>query len=222
MISSITDFGEVLKTTFLEKAITLHDVSWQDYKILQSAIEFERPRMKMSLCHEKLTIFSSFSSLHEVIKLTLEGLISMIVLENRCNIISVGQATMRSVNRKIATEPDASYYIQKADFVELKDYVPDEIDLVPDLIIEIDERHKSDDKFEIYAAFGIKEFWLYSREVLHIFMLTETGEYLEAEKSAALPILTAKALTDFINRAQKEEQFKVLGEFQNWLKENKQ
>ncbi len=222
MISSITDLGEVLKTTFLEKAVTLHDVSWRDYKILQSAIEFERPRMKMSLWRENLTILTSFSSFHEGIKLTLERLISMIMLENKCNIIFVGQATMRSANRRIATEPDASFYIQNAECVELKDYVPDECDLVPDLVIEIDEKHRSDDKFEIYVAFGIKEFWLYSREVLHIFRLTETGEYLEAEKSASLPILTAKALTDFINRAQKEEQFKVLGEFQNWLKENKQ
>jgi Uma2 family endonuclease len=222
MISSITDFGEILKTTFFEKAITLDNISWQDYKILQSVIEFERPRMKMSLLRENLTILSSFSSLHELIKLTIEGLISTTMLETRTNIISVGQATMRSVNHKIATEPDASYYIQNADFVELKDYVPDEIDLVPDLVVEIDRNHSFDDKVEIYAAFGIKEFWLYSREVLHIFRLTETGEYLEAEKSAALPILSAKVLTDFINRSQKEEQFKVLSEFQNWVVENKQ
>jgi Uma2 family endonuclease len=88
-------------------------------------------------------------------------------------------------------------------------------------VVEIDETHKSDDKFEIYAAFGIKEFWLYDGELMRIFEFSDTGEYLLSEKSLALPILTAKVLTDFLNRSQTDDQFEVLNDFQNWLQNNK-
>jgi Uma2 family endonuclease len=88
-------------------------------------------------------------------------------------------------------------------------------------VVEIDEIHKSDDKFEIYAAFGIKEFWLYDAEILRMFELSEKGEYLLIEKSISLPILTAADLTEFLNRSQSEDQFEVLLDFENWLQENK-
>ncbi len=221
MISSIADFGETLKTTFLEKAITLHDISWQDYKVLQAAIEIERPRMKMSLCGGKLTISTVATMFHERLKTTLEGIISVMMMNLQINIVAVGQATLRSAIRQIATEPDASYFIQNAASVELKNYVADELDSFPDLVVEINDTHKSDDKFKIYATFGIKEFWLYDAEVLRIFELSETGEYLLSENSLALPFLTAKVLTEFLSRSQREDQFQVLLDFQKWLQENK-
>ena len=95
------------------------------------------------------------------------------------------------------------------------------MDTPPDLVVEIDETHKSDDKFEIYAAFGIKEFWLYDAEILRIFKLSETGEYLLSNNSLALPILTAETLTEFLNRSQRENQLDVLLDFEKWLQENK-
>ncbi|MGI8639583.1 MAG: Uma2 family endonuclease [Pyrinomonadaceae bacterium] len=221
MISSVADFGETLKTTFLNKVITLHGVSWEDYKVLQKAIEIERPRMKMSLCRGKLTILTAATLFHEIIKTTLEGIISLTMMKTRREIIATGQATMRSASEQIATEPDASYFIQNADSVELKNYVADELDLAPDLVVEIEENYKSDDKFEIYAAFGIKEFWLYDARVLRMFELSKTGEYLLIEKSIALPILTGEVLTQFLNRSQTEDQFQVLLDFEKWLQENK-
>jgi len=138
MISSIADFGETLKTTFLEKAITLHDISWQDYKVLQAAIEVERPRMKMSLCRGMLTISTVATMFHEFIKSTLEGIISVTMMNLQVNIVATGQATLRSAIRQIATEPDASYFIQNAGSIELKNYVADELRLAPDLVVEID------------------------------------------------------------------------------------
>ena len=219
MISSIADFGETLKTRFLEKAITLHDISWQDYKVLQAAIEIERPRMKMSLCGGKLTISTVATMFHERLKTTLEGIISVTMMNLQINIVAVGQATLRSAIRH--TEPDASYFIQNAASVKLSNYVADELNSFPDLVVEINNTHKSDDKFKIYATFGIKEFWLYDTEVLRIFELSETGEYLLSENSLALPILTAEVLTEFLNRSQRDDQFEVLPDFEKWLQENK-
>ena len=211
----------MLKTTFLEKAISLHDISWEDYKVLQTAIEVERPRLKMSLWDRKLTISTVATMFHERLKSTLEGIILATMMNLQINIVAVGQATLRSAIRQIATEPDASYFIQNAASVELKSYVPNELELFPDLVVEIDETHKSDDKFEIYAAFGIKEFWLYDARILRIFKLTDRGEYLLSKNSLALPILTAETLTGFLNRSQREDQFDVLLDFEKWLQENK-
>jgi len=54
-----------------------------------------------------------------------------------------------------------------------------------------------------------------------MFELSETGEYFLIEKSVALPILTDKVLTEFLNRSQSEDQFEILLDFEKWLQENK-
>ncbi len=41
------------------------------------------------------------------------------------------------------------------------------------------------------------------------------------ESSAALPILTAELLTDFLNRSRTETQSKILFAFEDWLKTQK-
>lgn len=128
---------------------------------------------------------------------------------------------MRSKKKAIGLEPDASYYVKRAGKVEPLDYVPNEPDLPPDIVIEIDVHHGSDDKFEIYAEFGVSEFWQYENENLRMFKLQENGEYKEIERSEQLPVLTGAILTEFLKRGLNEEQFTLLTDFQKWLAENK-
>jgi Uma2 family endonuclease len=127
--------------------------------------------------------------------------------------------TLTSSKTRKGADPDESYYVQNAHRTNLKKRLfDDETDTPPDIVVEIDGTHKSTDKFEIYAAFGIREFWLYDTETLRIFELSETGEYLLSEKSVALPILTADTLTEFLNRSRTEDQFEVLADFQKRMR----
>jgi Uma2 family endonuclease len=221
MTVATLNLQEIIADIKLEQPTVLYGVSWEDYLEYAKAT-LDKSNYKMTYNRGVLKIMGNALK-HENLSRFLDRLVTLVGLFFRKNIVPAGSMTLVSNKLRKGADPDESYYIQNAHLANIKDKLFDDAtDTPPDLVVEIDRSHSSDDKFEIYAAFGIKEFWLYSREVLHIFRLTETGEYLESEKSEALPILTAKALTDFINRAQKEEQFKVLSEFQNWLEENKQ
>jgi Uma2 family endonuclease len=214
------DLQEIIADATLEQPTVLYGVSWEDY-LEYAETALNQSNYKISYNRGVLKIMV-LALKHENISRFIHSLVIILGLSSGKNIVSAGSMTLVSNKLRKGADPDESYYIQNAHLANIKDKLFDDAtDTPPDLVVEIDRSHSSDDKFEIYAAFGIKEFWLYSREVLHIFRLTETGEYLEAEKSDALPMLSAEILTDFINRSQKEEQFKVLSEFQNWVVENK-
>ncbi|MBK8147704.1 MAG: Uma2 family endonuclease [Acidobacteria bacterium] len=134
-------------------------------------------------------------------------------------IISTGSATLRSKRRNFGVEPDLSYFVSKADIHQTKATVEEEIDLAPDIVVEIDIHHKSDQKVEIYAEFGISEFWRYDGERLVISRLQPDGSYLAIPDSVEIPVLNAEVLSEFLARGQKEKQFVVLSDFQNWLGE---
>lgn len=211
---------ELLADIAPEKPKILYGVSWEDYVELSEAT-LDKTNFKISFNRGVLKIMGQGFS-HENISRFIEKLMTVIGLILDQNIVSAGSMSLISKRIRKGADPDESYYIQNAHLASFKDELyDDETDTLPDLVVEIDKSHGSDDKFEIYAAFGIKEFWLYSNGVLQIFALAETGEYLRSETSLALPILTAANLTEFINRGQKEKQFKVLRDFQDWLEENK-
>jgi len=220
MTAATLDIEEILVGITPGAPKILYGVSWEDYVELSEAT-IDKTNLKISYNRGVLKIMGQGFN-HENISRFTDGLITIMGLFLNDNIVPAGSMTLISNKVRKGADPDESYYIQNAQLASFKDDLfDDETDTPPDLVVEIDKSHSSDDKFEIYAAFGIREFWLYSRQTLHIFLLSETGEYLKAEKSEALPVLTAKVLTDFINRAQNEEQFKVLSDFQNWLQENK-
>jgi Uma2 family endonuclease len=194
-------------------------IDWQTYEEISKEIGESRA-VQLTYKKGSLTIIP-VTEIHEMLIVLLERMIGLVSLAVRKNIIPTGKATMRSKRRNYGVEPDLSYFVSKADIHQIKNYVSNEIELAPDIVGEIDIHHPSDDKFEIYAEFGISEFWQYNGEKLKIFKLQKSGEYKEIERSAELPILTSAVLSEFLKRGQTEQQFTVLSDFQNWLQENK-
>ena len=194
-------------------------IDWQTYEDISAELGESRA---IQLTYKKgfLTIMP-ITELHEFLTGFLHDLIRFAGLSLRINVIDTGKATIRSKRRNYGVEPDLSYFVSKADIHQMKNYVPNEIELAPDIVGEIDIYHPSDDKFEIYAEFGVSEFWQYNGEKLKIFKLQADGKYAEIERSEELPILTSEILTEFLKRGQTEQQFTVLSDFQNWLQENK-
>ncbi len=220
MTVATLNLEEIIAAIKLEQPTVLYGVSWEDYLEYTKAT-LDNSQYKITYNRGVLKIMG-LAPKHENISRILDRLVALTGLFFGKNVVPAGSMTLVSNKLRKGADPDESYYIQNAHLANIKDKLFDDAtDTPPDLVVEVDRTHSSDDKFEIYAAFGIKEFWLYSREVLHIFVLTETGEYLEAKQSVALPILRAEVLTEFISRAQKEEQFKVLSDFQDWLQQNK-
>jgi Uma2 family endonuclease len=199
---------------------TFYGITWEDYVRLSNET-LDNTNLHISYNRGILKIMGQGFK-HENISRFLHDLVRTVSLFLQIKVISAGSMSLISKKAHKGADPDESYYIQNAHLASFKkELFDDETDTPPDIVAEIDESHKSDDKFEIYAAFGIKEFWLYDTEIMRIFLLSETGEYLLSETSLALPVLTDKVLTDFLNRSQTEEQFKVLTDFQIWLQESK-
>ncbi len=194
-------------------------IDWQTYEEISEELG-ESNLLQLTYKKGILTIMP-VTELHEMLIILLERFITIVSLTTQKNIIPTGKATMRSKRRNYGVEPDLSYFISKADIHQIKNYVPNEIELAPDIVGEIDVHHPSDDKFEIYAEFGVSEFWQYNGEKLKIFKLQSNSEYKEIERSEELPILTSAVLSEFLKRGQTEQQFTVLSDFQNWLQENK-
>ena len=216
MTVATLNLEKIIADIKLEQPTVLYGVSWEDYLEYTKAT-LDNSQYKITYNRGVLKIMG-LAPKHENISRILDRLVALTGLFFGKNVVPAGSMTLVSNKLRKGADPDESYYIQNAHLANIKNKLFDDAtDTPPDLVVEVDRTHSSDDKFEIYAAFGIKEFWLYSREVLHIFVLTETGEYLEAKQSVALPILRAEVLTEFISRAQKEEQFKVLSDFQDWL-----
>ncbi|MDQ3747624.1 MAG: Uma2 family endonuclease [Acidobacteriota bacterium] len=214
------DIEELLADVTPDNPKVLYGVSWEDYlELTENLLEethvktsFNRGILKITVLGFKHDNESRF--LHDLIRQT--------SLTLKTKVIAAGSMSLISNQVRKGADPDESYYIQNYDRASFKrELYDDKTDTPPDLVIEIDETHKSDEKFEIYAAFGIREFWLYDARVLRMFELSETGEYLLIGKSIALPVLTTAILTEFLNRSQSEDQFEVLLDFEKWLQENK-
>ncbi|MFM9905590.1 MAG: Uma2 family endonuclease [Pyrinomonadaceae bacterium] len=193
-------------------------IDWETYEEISE--EMGESHLQITFNNGTLTVMP-ITELHELLKSLLHNFVTFTGMLLRRNIIPTGQATMRLKSRKLAVEPDLSFFVQNADNHQLKRNVPNELETPPDIVVEIDFYHLSDSKFEIYSEFGVPEFWQYQDEKLKIFELAENGEYKETERSGQLPILTSSVLTEFMDRGQNEEQFKVLTDFQTWLEENK-
>ncbi len=202
MMTATLDLQEVFTDVAPGETKVLYGVSWEDY------IEFTKSTLNetdLELTYNRgvLKIEMGQGFKHENLSRFLDKLLTLVMMYSRQNIIPTGSMTLTSSKVRKGADPDESYYVQNAHLASFKkELFDDETDTPPDIVVEIDESHKSSDKFEIYAAFGIKEFWLYDAEVLRIFELSPNGEYLLRENSIALPILTAEVLTEFLNRSQ--------------------
>jgi Uma2 family endonuclease len=215
----ILHLEDILAEVKSNETQTFYGVSWDDY-VEFSQENLDKTNLKISYNRGILKIMGQ-GLRHENLSRFLNNLVLIVSLTLQVKVIPAGSMTLISNKARKGADPDESYYVQNAHRVTFKkELFDDENDTPPDIVVEIDDSHKSDDKFEIYAAFGIKEFWLYDTKQMRIFELMETGEYLLSENSIALPILSVEILTDFLNRSQTEDQFNVLTDFQTWLENN--
>jgi Uma2 family endonuclease len=124
---------------------------------------------------------------------------------------------MKKKRKKKGNEPDACFYIQSADLIGSKIDIDFDSDPPPDVVVEIDVHHDSTSNFPIYAALGVPEIWHYDESSLTIYH-PEDNQYVEAKASLALPMLTSRKLTEFLNQSRSEDQYAVLLAFERWLK----
>ncbi len=197
-----------------DTTITFHHVSWAEYEELLTQVG-EPAGLRISF--DKGTLQAMTLSLeHETYVRFIEKLVSALSLRLRIQTRSSGSATMRKRAESVGKEPDAGFYIQTAAQIGHRLELNFEIDPPPDLAVEIDIHHDSLDKFPIYVELGVPEIWRYDGRALTIYHL-QRKRYVKREASLALPMLSGKLLTDYLNRLQSEDEFQVLLAFDAWL-----
>ncbi|MBC7798121.1 MAG: Uma2 family endonuclease [Pyrinomonadaceae bacterium] len=197
----------------------LYGVTWDDYKNLHKSLGVDRSGIKTSFSKGILKIMPK-SATHENYAEVVKLMVHSVSMKLRQRVLFYGSATMEKTEKHKGVEPDACFFVSRANLVSGKKRF-DIGDIPPDIVVEIDVFHLSDDKFEIYSAFGVKEFWLYDEKIVRIFALQDDGDYLIIEKSLELPVLTAEILTEYLKRSQTQDQFDVLTDFEIWLNAQK-
>jgi Uma2 family endonuclease len=158
----------------------------------------------------------SLSSEHEKYVLFINCLVAQIRVRLRLNILFFGSATMRKRKNTKGNEPDACFYVQTANVIGNRIHLDFAVDPPPDVVVEVDVHHRSDDNDSIYAALGVSEIWRYDERTLQILHL-HGDEYIHAQASLALPMLTGEILTEYITRMKQEGEFAAILAFDEWL-----
>ncbi len=216
--TTATNYYEIVSQLPAGSELVLREQTWEDYEnILEEVGEAGGLRISFD---GRIVKIMTLSTRHEKYVRFFEMLITILSLKLRKKILHFGSATMKASRNQRGSEPDCCFYVQNAEAVARKCSIDFSRDVPPDVVVEVDIHHDSLDKFEIYAALRVPEFWLYEGKKLKIYRL-ENQNYFEVEKSLALPILTAEILTDFLNRLDDSDQFEILLEFEKWLEEQR-
>jgi Uma2 family endonuclease len=215
MSATATNWLELVEQLPADAEIKLHNVSWDDYEELLEQVG-EASGLRISYDEGTLRIMT-LSLEHENLARFFEKLMAIISLRLRLNIVSSGSTTLRKRRKEKGNEPDASFYVQSAPLIGNRRRLDFTKDPPPDIAVEVDVHHGSEDKLSIYASLGVPEVWRYDGERLTIKLL-EDGNYVEAEQSRALPVLTADLLTDFLRRLREEGEFQAIVAFDEWLR----
>jgi Uma2 family endonuclease len=209
-----TNWLEIVERITPERPLTLSNIAWSEYEQLLQQVG-EPADLRISYDEGRLKVVS-LSTEHEKYVRFLECLMAAVRLRLRLNIVSFGSATMKKQKAGKGNEPDACFYVQNAPLIGARIRLNFAVDPPPDIAVEVDVHHDSDDKFAIYAGLGVPEIWLFDRKRLTIHLL-QNGQYVKTDTSRALPMLSSRVLTDFLRRLPIEGEFQALLAFDEWL-----
>jgi Uma2 family endonuclease len=213
MSTQIANYYDIVSQLPEGASVTFNDVSWDEYEELLEQVG-EAKGLRISYDNGSMQIMT-ISAEHEKYSEFIKRLMTVIQLRLRIDIPAFGSATMRKPRRAKGHEPDACFYVQTAPLIGNRVQIDFETDPPPDIVVEVDVHHDSRSRFPIYAALGVPEIWRYDAQVMTIYHLaedTESGElnYVERDTSAALPMLTARLLTEMLERMRTEGELNAL------------
>jgi Uma2 family endonuclease len=209
-----TNWLELIERITPERPLILPNVTWDEYEELLEQVG-EPAGLRISYDEGRLKVMS-LSAEHEKYARFIEKMMTAMSLRLRLVILSFGSATMKKRRAEKGNEPDACFYVQTAPAIGNRIQLDFAIDPPPDIAVEVDVHHDSDDKFAIYAGLGVPEIWLFDRTKLTIYLL-QNGQYVESDRSRDLPMLSSRVLTDFLRRLPVEGEFQALLAFDEWL-----
>ena len=190
-------------TVVLEKSsdransqILLPSIRWETYRAIADDLEAQ-PNKRLTYDNGLLEIRMP-SDLHESYKKLLGRIVEALTEALEIEICSLGSMTCDREDLARGLEPDQCYYIQNEAKIWGKDKINLQIDLPPDLAIEIDITSSSINRFAIYAKLAVPEIWRYDGQIITIHHLVG-DRYVLSDRSLSLPIVSTVDLQNFLD-----------------------
>jgi Uma2 family endonuclease len=222
MIATATNLFEGIETALDSlpegSQVERNDVSWEDYEQLLEDVSAER-YFKIYFDNGKLTAMT-ISYEHEGLKACFPHLIAILTDELDLPLFGAASTTLKKSKKKKGGDPDDSYYIENADRIQGLKRINLATDPPPDLVIEVDITSSSTNKFAIYAAMGVPEFWRYDESEMRFYKL-EGEDFVEVEVSPHFTFLTPAIVEKFLALGLREGITKMNRAFREWVKTNK-
>ncbi|MBE9006409.1 Uma2 family endonuclease [Fortiea sp. LEGE XX443] len=178
-----------------EKLVTLTDVSWEQFKGIETQLKDNR-KVRLSYLSGMLEIMSPIGEEHELVKSTLGLLLDAYMREKGIRFYKRGGYTLEEPGYASGT-PDESYSIGLRKEV-------------PDIVIEIVVTSGSINRKNLYKPKQIPEVWFWKSNQIKIFSLTEGGEYEEVNRSRFFPDLDPAMLLRYVAMS---DQYDAVQEF---------
>ena len=206
-------------STPAETRTLLENISWQTFKAMLKDMGSSR-NTRLAYENGILEIMAPDMP-HENSNRVIEVFTGVLCEELSLEIKRSGSLTLTRDDLQRGGEPDSSYYIQNEYRVRNKEKIDLNIDPPPDLVLEVEYSKPKVDKFKIYAAIGIPEFWRFNGSVLRIYILND-GQYLEVEQSPTFGTVPVKEIPRFIQETRINGEMATTRAFRAWVKEQVQ
>ena len=178
-----------------EKLVTLHDITWEQFKAIEAQLESNRG-VRLTYLAGVMEIMAPIGSEHEYVKTTLGYLLEAYMKELGIRFYGRGGFTIEAPGYASGT-PDESYCIGSNKET-------------PDIVIEIIVTSGTLNRRELYKPSCVPEVWFWKSDIIRIFCLKAVGEYEEVERSRFLPDLD-KAL--LLHNIRHPDQYDAVNEF---------
>ena len=215
MSAYTSDYLEAIEHLPDGAMLRLEDINWDEYERLLDQLA-EWRGMRVSYDRGRVEI-SSPSFQHEKFIAFISGMGHILAEEMNLTVEAAGATTYKQESLLKGSEGDESFYVKNASAIIGKLQIDLDIDPPPDVVVEVDITNESLSKFPIYAAFLVPEIWRYDGKQARIYHLLNEG-YLERDSSLSFPLLTAQAMTEFLDQSKTQGQTAALAAFRQWVR----
>jgi Uma2 family endonuclease len=199
-----------------ETRTLLENISWQTFKAMLADMGSAR-NTRLAYDNGTVEIMAPLMP-HESSNRFIEGLIVALCEELGLEVRRSGSLTLTRDDLGKGGEPDSSYYIQNESLVRDKENIDLEKDPPPDLVLEVEYSRPRVDKFRIYSAIAVPEFWRFNGNTLGIYTLSN-GKYSEVELSPTFGCVPVREIPRFLQEAKKNGEMATTRAFRAWVKE---
>ena len=196
-------------------SIVWKDVSWNFYRAMLR--EFDERPSRINYDRGTLEVMT-LSLEHESYKTVIGLMMGLLALQLKLRVKHGGSTTLKRLTKKKGLEADQCYWIANEPAVRTKKRINLRVDPPPDLVIEVDVMHSVVNREKIYAALGVPEMWLLSRDGKLAAFSLEKGAWQPVEHSRSFPLLRVADLNPFVARIGVDDDTSVLADFSEWLR----